>query len=159
MTDEKKETIVRKLDQTRTAFMALAQALTDEQWQSKAYDEGSDWRIIDILRHVADSERGMTALMTQIKEGGEGVPPDFDLDRWNQRAVAKLQEATPQELLSGMNGARASLLSFIDTLGPEDWDKKGRHASLRIMSIEEICHLIADHEQMHLGSIEQSLTV
>jgi len=36
-----------------------------------------------------------------------------------------------------------------------DVSLRGRHASLRIMTIEEICHLIADHEQTHVDEIRR----
>jgi hypothetical protein len=157
MESEKADGIKQKLNDTRRELIDLVSGLTDEQWYSAVFDDDSDWRAIDIVRHVADSERGMTNLMNQIKQGGEGVPPDFDLDRWNRRAVSKLQDKSPEELLEWMKESHTTLLSFIDTLEPGDWDKKGRHASLRIMSIEEICHLIADHEHMHLLGVRQAL--
>ena len=50
--------------------------------------------------------------------------------------------------------------AFLETLAritEEDWTKEGRHASLRILTIEEICHLIPDHEQAHLLDIQQAL--
>ena len=95
--------------------------------------------------------------MVQIKSGGEGVPPDFDLARWNQRVVNKLGDKDPQELLAGMADSRRALLGFIDSLEESDWDKKGRHASLKIMTIEEVCHLIADHEALHLTGVREAL--
>ena len=148
---------VAKLAANREAFMATMSGLSAEQWEMRAYSEGSEWRVVDILRHVADSERGMTALMVQIKSGGEGVPPDFDLARWNQRVVNKLGDKDPQELLAGMADSRRALLGFIDSLEESDWDKKGRHASLKIMTIEEVCHLIADHEALHLTGVREAL--
>jgi hypothetical protein len=159
MSLDKKNDIKTKLTHTRFELTDLAVGLTEAQWLSKAYTEDSEWRVIDIFRHIADSERGMTNLMIQIRQGGEGVPSDFDLDRWNQRAVAKLQDKSVEGLLADMATNRAALFSFIDSLEPEDWEKKGRHASLRVMSIEEICRLIADHEAMHLTVIRQSLGV
>ena len=157
MADERKEAITAKLAANREAFMATMSGLSAEQWEMRAYSEGSEWRVVDILRHVADSERGMTALMVQIKSGGEGVPPDFDLARWNQRVVNKLGDKDPQELLAGMADSRRALLGFIDSLEESDWDKKGRHASLKIMTIEEVCHLIADHEALHLTGVREAL--
>jgi hypothetical protein len=52
---------------------------------------------------------------------------------------------------------RNDLFITIDNLKPEDWQKKGRHASLRILTIEEIITLIADHEKDHLKKIQHSL--
>jgi hypothetical protein len=157
MADERKEAIKAKLAANREAFIVTMSGLSDEQWAARAYSEGSEWSVVDILRHVADSERGMTALMVQIQNGGEGVPPDFDLARWNQRVVSKLGDKSPQELLAGMEESRQALFEFIDTLDEGDWDKKGRHASLKIMTIEEVCHLIADHEALHLAGVREAL--
>lgn len=157
MADERKERIKAKLAATREDLYGTLNGLSDEQWVMRAYAEGSEWTVADILRHVADSERGMTGLMVQIKGGGEGVPSDFDLARWNRRVVDKLGDKEPRELLDSMAENRAGLLAFIDSLEETDWDKKGRHASLKIMTIEEICHLIADHEADHLRTIRQAL--
>lgn len=159
MTETRKEAIKQKLNETREEWLSVLNGLTAEQWQARAYSEGSEWRVVDILRHVADSERGMTGLMAQIKAGGEGVPPDFDLARWNKRVVDKLGDKQPEELLAGMAENRAALFAFMDTLDEADWDKKGRHASLQVMSIEEVCHLIADHEALHLGGIRDALKI
>lgn len=158
MADERKEAIKAKLTAAREEFLAALGGLSDEQWAHKGFAEGSEWQVVDVLRHVADSERGMTGLMMQIKGGGEGVPPDFDLARWNQRVVDKLAGKSPQELLDGMAESRAALFAFIDSLDEEDWDKKGRHASLKIMTIEEVCHLIADHERLHLEGLQEAIT-
>jgi hypothetical protein len=154
---DRKQAIKEKLTGVREEFLAALGRLTDAQWAARGYGDDSEWRVADVLRHVADSERGMTNLMIQIKGGGEGVPADFDLHRWNQRVVTKLADKEPRELLDGMAANREALFAFIDGLEEADWDKRGRHASLRVMSIEEICHLIADHEAGHLAGIREAL--
>jgi hypothetical protein len=67
--------------------------------------------------------------------------------------VAKLQDKGPADLLAGMAANREALFTFIDALADDDWAKQGRHASQRILSIEQVCHLIADHEQAHIAEI------
>ena len=154
MSQAMKDAIKKKLTTVREETVRVLNGLTEEQWQAPVYsDEGAEWRVIDVVRHVADSERGMTALMAQVQAGGEGVPPDFDLTRWNRRVVAKLQDKGPADLLAGMSANREALFAFIDTLADDDWAKQGRHASQRILSIEQVCHLIADHERSHIQEI------
>ena len=154
MSQEKREAIKQKLTTVRDETVRVLNGLTEEQWNTPVYsDEGAEWRVIDVVRHMADSERGMTALMAQVQAGGEGVSPDFDLTRWNRRVVAKLQDKGAADLLAGMAANREALFTFIDTLADDDWAKQGRHASQRILSIEQVCHLIADHEQAHIAEI------
>ena len=154
MSQDKKEAIQDKLTTVREETVRVLSGLTEEQWNAPVYtDEGAEWRVIDVVRHVADSERGMTALMAQVQGGGTGVPADFDMHRWNRRFVAKLQDKGPADLLADMAAHRAALFAFMDTLAEDDWAKEGRHASLHILSIEQVCHLIADHEKAHIAEI------
>ena len=154
MSQDKKEVIKDKLTAVRQETVRVLGGLTEEQWHAPVYtDEGAEWRVIDVVRHVADSERGMTALMAQVQGGGTGVPADFDLHRWNRRVVAKQQDKGPADLLADMAANREALLTFMDSLADDDWAKEGRHASLHILSIEQVCHLIADHEKAHIAEI------
>ena len=154
MSQELKETIKEKLTTVRDETVRVLNGLSEEQWNAPVYsDEGAEWRVIDVVRHVADSERGMTALMAQVRAGGEGVPADFNLTRWNRRVVAKLQDKGPAELLAGMAANREALFAFIDALADDDWAKQGRHASGHILSIEQVCRLIANHERTHIAEI------
>ncbi len=157
MSEEKKNAIKAKLTAIREETVDFVSGLNDGDWQLPAYGEGSEWTIADMFRHVVDSERGMIGTMNSIRKGGEGVPADFDLARWNQRVVNKLADKTPEQLFEEMSENRIQLFGFIDELRDEDWEKRGRHASLRIMSIEEICHLIGDHERMHVGVMRQAV--
>lgn len=157
MSEEKKSAIKAKLSAIREETVDFVSGLNDEDWQRLAYGEGSEWTLADMFRHIVDSERGMIGTMNSIRKGGEGVPADFDLARWNQRVVNKLADKTPLQLFEEMGENRIQLFGFIDELNDDDWEKRGRHASLRIMSIEEICHLIGDHERMHVGVMRQAV--
>ncbi len=156
MTDKKVE-IATKLNDSRHQLMALFEGLDEAAWETAVYDEGVTWTIADILRHLVDSEKGMTNMITQWQQDNDPIPSDFDLVRWNNRAVEKMAQKSPQELLQQMEINRANLLNVIDTLQEDDWGKQGRHASLRIMSIAQVCHLIADHETSHRRVIEATL--
>ncbi|MDX1686357.1 MAG: DinB family protein [Candidatus Promineifilaceae bacterium] len=157
MKNERKETAVRKLTETREEFFQLARRIEESEWTHPIYTHGEEWSAADVLRHVTDAEKGMLATMRDILAGGGGAPEDFDIDRWNRSRVARAKEKTPAELLAQMEENRAELLAFIEELDPEDLDEEGRHASLQIMSIEEILHRIADHERQHMADLRQAL--
>ncbi|MDT8306325.1 MAG: DinB family protein [Anaerolineae bacterium] len=155
--DTDKEQIKQKLATTRADLLAVTRDLDRETWTQPVYahaDE-TEWSAMDLLRHLAWAESGMLRLMRQIRAGEEGVPPDFDLDRYNASGVNKLKDEMPAELLQRLENNRQQLLDFVNTLGPDDWDKKGRHGSLRILTIGEILEVIADHEAEHLHDLGQ----
>jgi hypothetical protein len=153
----KPEEIRANLAEAREELLAVVAEVEEGGWETAVFSESSAWQLIDLLRHVVDSEASMTGLMVRIRDGGEGVPADFDLDRWNARRVEKLQTKTRDDLLADMGQNRANLLSFMDSLAEADWAKQGRHGSGRIMSLAEICQIIADHERLHAQDFRAAL--
>lgn len=153
-----KTAIVQKLNDTREPLFAFLQDLNEAQWETAVQSEDAEWTISDMVRHLMNAEKGMTTLIIQFQQGKDPVPPDFDRERYNKRLVEKTKELTPDELLATMHDNRTKLLSFIDTLETDDWQKKGRHASLNIYTIEEVCHIIADHEALHLSDMQKALS-
>jgi hypothetical protein len=155
--EERKEAVLDKLVRARRELLETAGTLNEEQWERKVFSEEEEWRVSDLFRHVVSSEQSMTRLIETIRDGGEGVPADFDLVRWNARGVQKTKEKTTPELSADLTTNRTHLLGVIDSLGEGDWDKQGRHGSMRMMTIEEILHLIADHEIRHLADIKKAV--
>lgn len=156
MTEQKTE-LKTKLAENRTALFALLQGLTDEQWETAVYSEETIWTVTDMVRHLEGAERSMIALMAGIQQGGAGAPEDFDLARFNASRLKKAADKQPPELMGAMEKNRVDLLAFMDSLTEEDWQKKGRHGSMRIMTIEEICTIVADHEATHTTDISAAL--
>lgn len=156
---EKKEGIVGKLTAVRADFLTYMAGLDGAGWETAVFSEETTepWNVTDVVRHLADAEWGMTGLMMNIQSGKGGVPEDFDTNKWNSRSVAKRKAKTPAELLDEMAQNRQRLFAFLDTLSDDDWAKEGRHASLNIYSIEQICHVIADHESLHLQNIREAV--
>ncbi|MGH2535961.1 MAG: DinB family protein [Candidatus Promineifilaceae bacterium] len=157
MSAERKRNIKARLSRSRARLLAAVEGLGQAEWAAVVYSEGETWMASDLLRHLADAERGMIRLVEVIRDGGEGVPADFDLNRWNASAVRRAQERTPVELLAQMEANRGRLLSLIDGLADEDWEKRGRHGSLRIMSVAEILALIALHERRHSLDLQRAV--
>ncbi|HEX6383581.1 MAG TPA: DinB family protein [Anaerolineae bacterium] len=94
MADTRKEEIREELTSARQELLSLLRGLGEWQWAAPAFahEEEDGWSVADVLRHLTSAERGMTATMKHICEGGEGVPPDFDLNRWNARTVGRTKD-------------------------------------------------------------------
>lgn len=158
MTNKKNVEISAKLNEQRAALMAFFEGLDGEDWGTAVYHEETHWTIADILRHLVDAEKGMTGLIIQWQQGKDPVPADFDLARWNNRVIQKAAEKSPDDLLAELSENRSKLLNVIGTIQGDDWARQGRHGSLRIMNIEEVCHLIGDHEMAHLQAMQAAVS-
>ncbi len=158
MTDSRKLAIKAKLTEARQGLLSLVTPYGDKEWATAIYSEDQVWTAADILRHLTSAESSMTRLIELIRDGGDGVPADFDLQRWNARGIQKAGQKAPQDLMAEMSLNRDKLFAVIDGLQDNDWSKSGRHGSLRIMTIEEILNLIGDHESQHTQDIRKAVT-
>jgi len=145
------------LSSVREELIDLINQMDDSQWDKVVYAEGEEWRASHLLRHIVSSEKGMTATIENIRRGGSGVPEDFDLARWNARTVTKMNDLTVVQLREELLTNRQRLFALIEDLSDEDLSKRGRHASLRIMSVKEILELIASHEKQHTRDIRAAV--
>ncbi len=153
----KKADLRNKLAVTREEVIASIKNLSKNDLEKKISSLQESWTILEVMKHLNSAENGMIRLMQMIKEGGGGVPEDFDLDRYNKRQVEKQAELSFEETLLGLEKNRSMLLQFMDALEADDFQKKGRHGSLKVMTIEEIINRIADHENHHLTKIKDVL--
>lgn len=159
MYTERKE-IMEKLAATRAELIEVCRELDWDTWTQPVYAHGDEdeWTAMDLLRHLVWAEGGMLRLMKQIRAGEEGVPEDFDLDRYNASGIRKLKDELPSGLLLRLEQNRQDVAAFVDSLEEGDWEKQGRHGSLRIMTIQEILEQIAGHEEEHLRDLRQVLS-
>jgi uncharacterized damage-inducible protein DinB len=154
---DRKQAILDALAQGREHLTTVLGSLQPDDWEKTVQEGDQNWTVRQIVTHLADAQKGMTGQMTTINSGQEAIPADFDLDRWNKRAVEKGADKTPEILISALDEGRVKLLQFIDGLSDADMDKQGRHSSLKIMTIEQIALLIASHEVEHAQVIADAL--
>ena len=129
-----------------TAFFA---ELSDTEWQKTIYTEGETWTIRNVLAHFVTAEQGFLRLFAEILDGSEGVPSDFDIDRYNARQQEKVQELSPQELLVRYQDVRAKMAAWVESLSADDLAKQGRHPFLGETTLEDMIMLVYRHNQIH----------
>nr|AIA16335.1 DinB superfamily [uncultured bacterium] len=156
MTDRKTD-IFQHLDQTRQTVKGVLDHLQPADWETPIQDGDQHWSARAMLVHMVDAQRGMTNQLSKIAVGEDVIPPDFDLSRWNRRQVEKNADKTVPELLAALDEGRVTLKKAIEGLSDADLDKRGRHSSLEIMSVEQIARLIGTHEAEHAQIIARKL--
>jgi hypothetical protein len=138
--------------------VAFFQELTPEEMGFQIYESGSNWSVRQILAHFASTELGFADLIDNILSGGAGSPDDFDIDRYNERRVAKLQPVEIVDLLSQFAAAREENIRRVETMQPADMERQGRHPFLGVVPLEEIVKLLYRHNQIHQRDIRRAIS-
>lgn len=147
-----------KLTSEGERFVTFFSALTDAQWQTDVYTEGTTWSVRNVLSHFVTSERGLVRLFEQIRQGGEGAADDFSIDRYNASQQEKTKELPPQELLGLYKSVRADSVKWVLGLQESDLDKTGRHPFLGPTTIREMVKMLYLHNQMHYRDLKKALS-
>jgi hypothetical protein len=131
-----------------------------DRWNTQVYSDGAAWTVHQLAVHLAVSDRGQTNVVKGIAEGRELVPPDFDLERYNRRSVEKRLDMSAGDVRTEMAASREQLNAWLDTIDDSVLDRQGRHASMRILSIEQfLVDMMAGHERTHAGDIARVLGI
>lgn len=152
-----KKEIYKGLESSYNEAIALLDSLNEEQLNRKVQDKSGGWRAIEVFRHLANSERGLTKQMQSIVEGKGGVSDDFDLNRYNDASNKKMQELNAEQIKTMWQENREEMIKFLDILTPTDFDKSGRHPVGHIYTIFEYFEIIVGHVLKHIEEIEKAL--
>jgi hypothetical protein len=128
-----------------------------DRWDTQVYSDGAGWTIKQLAIHLSDADRGTNSQVIGIAAGREVIPADFDLNRYNKRAVEKRIEMSIEDVRKSLNTTRAELLAWLDTIDDTALETKGRHATMRILSVGEILGIMAAHERGHANDIADVL--
>ena len=151
--------LAEKLKSEGEKFVAIFAGLTDEQWQTEVYSEGTTWTIRNLLSHFVTSERGLVKLFEQIRQGGPGSSEDFSIDRYNASMQARTKDTTPKELLEQYKSIRADSIAWTSSLSETDLEIQGRHPFLGMTTIREMIKMLYLHNQIHYRDMKKVIKV
>jgi hypothetical protein len=153
---ERFEAIKVKLDAARAHLNQVLDTVGDRT-EVQVYSDGAAWNVRQLAIHLSDADRGQSNLVKAIAIGQDPTPADFDLDRYNKRSVEKRAEMTFEQTRESLAATRADLYEWLNAQDESILPKKGRHASLHILSIEQIFDVMANHERDHANDIARAL--
>lgn len=149
--------LAEKLKSEGAKFAAFFAGLTDAEWQTEVYTEGSVWTIRNILAHLMTAERAFVKLFEDVRQGGPGASEDFSIDRYNARQQEKMKELTPSELLDQYKSIRAQMVAWVSGINDSDLEKTGRHPYLDITTLREMVKMVYIHNQIHYRDVRKVL--
>jgi hypothetical protein len=145
--------LIKEGEKTKYFFSNIPQEILGES----LYSEGASWTVQQVLVHLVEAEDSLKHLFQFIVEGGGGVPQDFDLNRYNERAVEKLEGLSIEELASMFEARRKLMVEFVQSLSVEDLNKEGFHPFLGQAPVKEMIRLFYLHTQIHMRDIRKLL--
>jgi hypothetical protein len=151
------ERSVKRLHEEGEKVARYFESLSPAEWLSPMYETDSAWTVRDILAHFVSAEGAYHALLEDIRCGGAGASPDFDIDAFNAAEVASLRGLTPAALLRTFRDARAQTIRIVASLSPEERSRRGRHPWLGDAPIEDMIQLIYRHSMIHLRDVRKVL--
>lgn len=156
---ERIQNLKQKLDEGREYVNHVLDHVTEDQWETQVYSDGLQWTVRQIVAHIADADKGHNGQVMSIAEGKSIIPEDFDIERYNASMTRKNQDKSIAESRAQLKATREALLVWLETLDEEKLDQTGRHASLRILSIEQILSWMPEHERLHAQDIATTLGI
>lgn len=155
---ERKDQLRTHLESRHAETWPVLQSLSTDDLSVTVYlNDDQTWTVKDLIGHLADGERGNLGQVQRLVAGGQTVPEDFDLDRWNRSAVRKSGKLQPDELLTSIAEHYQMALDFLAGLDDDQLDLVGRHSSGEMLSAEGFLRRMVDHRAEHVADILQAL--
>jgi len=149
--------LAEKLKSEGEKFVTIFAGLSDEQWQTEVYTEGTTWTIRNVLSHLVTSERGLVKLFEQIRQGGTGSSEEFSIDCYNASMQARTKHSTPLELLEQYKSVRAESIAWVLGLKESELALTGRDPFLGPTVIREMIKMVYLHNQLHYRDMKKAL--
>lgn len=110
------------------------------------------WSRLDILNHVADTERVFAFRLLWFARGESTALPGFDQDAWAGRVSD--QSRTVAGLLDDVAAVRQATMSLLRGLPDHVADRRGV-ANGNPMTVRALAWMIAGHAQHHLDGLRE----
>ena len=151
-----KNSLLERLTETHSAFRAMLKGI---DLRMRVYTD-ADWRIRDILGHIATWDREVTKSLRAFLAGTEYVIPEFDGDvtKFNQQAFLEQRQLSTQQIYVEWEQARGdfkhALLEIPLDQFPGDllypWgNERG--------SIAKLIEFMIDHDHEHREEIMKAI--
>lgn len=151
--DVDREAIRAELEETRQAFHALLESLTDAESRRKSGNRA--WTVRQLMWHLA-SNVGLTAGGVEMAKRGRNFnPPKWIGDRINVYTTKwGARRATKESTAEAYDDGHAKLIEALDAVEPDEWGKGSRIFG-NYTTVEGHFHSVASHFKEHSVDIEK----
>ena len=116
--------------------------------------EPGAWSVLQVLRHVADSEIVYGYRLRLIAAADRPAIPGYDQDAW--AGALNYHHGTVADALADHADARRATVRWLRALDDRQWDRVGVHSERGEESVRQIATLLAAHDLAHAGQVERA---
>ncbi|MDW8325754.1 MAG: DinB family protein [Anaerolineales bacterium] len=153
----RRETLLKRLGEEGEKTIAFFSALSEAQLQQPVYADGPQWRVRDLLAHLALVERTFHHFNEDVLNGGPGVPTDFDIDGFNAAHTEEGRRTPVAVLLEQFKSARAQTVALVASMTDADLNRRAYHPFLGQTTLEQILKLLYRHAMLHERDARRAL--
>ncbi len=143
--------IAEKIVAGRARLLASVEGLVETEWDWQPGD--GRWSVRLTLAHVGSAQRSHLEVAERLVSGETLDIPGFELDVWNEAAVAKRADWSVGHILSDLDAAQQETLAFLRDLDPEKLSIAGLHPALGEVTVGQVLRIIPIHDSMHRRDI------
>ena len=151
------KSLAERLEKEGQKNIKFFEQLSPDVFGKQIYSDGAEWTIREIFSHVVETEQSLPALFKSILAGESGVPDDFDLTRYNEGAVKKMNDLSFGKLIEIFAERRVETVKFVANLSEEDLQKMGKHPSLGEVNLLEMIKMMYLHVKVHFRDVKRLL--
>jgi len=150
----KPRALLANLAGTAAAMDRLGRQIPASTWIIKP--SPNEWSLVEIVCHLRDveAEVNLPRIRKVIQESNPFIPGK-DTDPWASEREYILQDCL--DALHSFLAVRMELLSVLENLAPDDWQRPARHAILGPSHIQELVGIMASHDRLHIQQAHQVL--
>ncbi|MED4602386.1 DinB family protein [Paenibacillus validus] len=146
------ETLVQSYAEGYNKLVQAIEGVTDEELLFKPAPE--KWSIKEVVIHVCDAEMVGVDRMKRTLSEPNPLLFKFDPDAWASRM--DYQSLDMQLYLTLFQALRASMVSVLTALKPEDWERTAVHNVTGKHTLEDIVRMFDRHVDTHIRQIERN---
>lgn len=139
---------VARLDAQPSEYRAVLAGVDDDR--AALPMAPGKWSRLDVLSHVADTERVLAFRLLWFARAEPSELPSFDHDAWVRQASD--QRRTVGGLLDDLSAVRLATLSLLRGLPDGVADRRGV-ANGHVITVRALAWMIAGHAQHHLDGL------
>lgn len=151
-----KQTLVSNLASARERIIGLLERAKPHS-EEQLYSDGAAWTIRQLATHLMIADRGITMVIQNIASGGNPIPEDYDVDRYNKRSVEKMPDVSIDAAIAAMRDSRADLLAWLEGADEAALTRVGRHPLRFEAPLSRFLEIMALHDHQHADDLEKYL--